>query len=138
MRSSGAPCSSSPEPPADQRDDGGADREAGRHDERGSGQNRRSHGHRGRADRKADHRRPQAAQVEALECIHVADHPRQQVPPPIGIQLGRGERLDALVEPDTNAGQEPERDVVRRQPLEIPSQRSAEPEEPHRHDGGRQ
>ncbi len=130
--------SRSSQPPADQRDDGGAGQEAGRHDERGSGQNRRRHGHRGGADRKADHRRPEAAQIDALEGVDVADHTRQEVTLPIGVQLGWGERLDAFVEADADAGQEPEGDVVRRQPLEVPSHGPAEPEEPHRDDGGGQ
>ena len=55
-----------------------------------------THGDRDRRAR--DERRPEPAQVEALERVDVADHAAEEVAAPVALELGRRERLDPLVE----------------------------------------
>ncbi len=48
-------------------------------------------------DREGDERRREAAQVDALERVDVTDHSAYEVAPSECVELGRRERLDALV-----------------------------------------
>ena len=80
----------------------------------------------------------EAAHVETLERVDVADHPAEQLAAPVALELAGRERLDALVEARAGPAQRPERDVVRGEALEVAGDRPGEAEEAHRDDRHRQ
>ena len=60
-----------------------------------------------RADRERDERRPEPAEVEALERVDVADHSAEELAAPVALELAGRERLDALVEARADPAQSP-------------------------------
>ena len=81
-----------------------------------------------------DERRAEPAEVEALQGVDVADHPVEQLAVPVALELRGRERLDALVEARAHARQRAQREIVRREALEVAGERPREPEEAHGHD----
>ncbi len=74
------------EPPGDRRHADPADEQSRGEDRRGDRQDRGSDADRDRAGRDGDERRGEAAQVEALERVDVADHPADEIAPPVGLE----------------------------------------------------
>ena len=86
------------------------------------------------ADGERDERRPEAAEVEALQRLDVPDHPLEQVAAPVALELRGRERLEARVEARADPAQRAEREVVPDEPVEVARERAGEPEEAHRDD----
>jgi hypothetical protein len=98
----------------DERDEqGGAEDEAGGGEEEAHDDD----GQRGDAER--DDEGVEAAQVEVLERVDVLDGPARHVAAAPVRQSPRGERLEAVEQPDAPPGQRPERGVVRAELLRV-------------------
>ncbi len=102
--------------------------------ESGGGSHRRRGADRDRAGQQRDKRRPEAAQVQILDRIHVRDHPCDQVALAVGVELGGRQRFDPLEEAHSDAPEYAEREVVGAQPLEVAEDRPPEAEELDRDD----
>ena len=126
------------EPRGEQRHGDSPEREAERQHDGGRGQDDGRRDDAGRADHERDERRPEPAQVEALERVDVGDQPGQEVAAPVRVELGRRERLDPLVDGRADPAERAQREVVRREPLEVARQRPGEREEADDDDGRRQ
>ena len=122
------------EQPGDRRHCDSCDEQPRDEDRPGDRQDRGSDADRDRAGRDGDERRGEAAQVQALERVDVADHPADEIASPVGLEPRRRERLDALVEADAQAGEDAEGEVVRGQAFEVAGQRPREGEEANGHD----
>ncbi len=81
-------------------------------------------------DDESDQGRSDSSQIEALKRVHVADHSADQVTAPESLELRRGEGLDSRVEALADPAETPQREIVRRQPLEVAGERTRQPEEP--------
>ena len=81
------------------------------------------------ADHERDERRPQAAHVQTLERVDVADHSREQVAAAVALELRRRERLDPLVEAGSNSAERAQGEVVRREAVEVAGEWPGEAEE---------
>ena len=79
--------------------------------------------------RSGDERRAEPPEVEPLEGVDVPDHAGEQVAAAVSLELGRGERLDPLVEARADAAERPQGEVVRDEPVEVAHDRPREPEE---------
>ena len=90
------------------------------------------------AGQERNHGRKQAAEVEVLLGVDVGDHAREQVALAVAVELGRRERLDALVDARPHPPERAQRDVVRREPLEVSHDRPGEAERLDRGDGDHQ
>ena len=138
-RAPGLPAAGGPaQSGGDERDAEPADEEPRREHDRGGGQERGRRADAGGAGRERDEGGPDASEVQALEGVDVADHPCQQVALPEALELGRGERLDPLVEAGADAAEGAERQVVRPEPVGVARQRPGKAEEAHRDDCRRQ
>ena len=84
------------------------------------------------ADDERDERRAEAAEVEALQRVDVADHPAEQIAAAETLELRRRERLDPRVERARgSAPSDAQGEVVRGEPIEVARQRPREAEEAH-------
>ncbi len=126
--------SSTREPPGDRSRSDSRDEQSGDEDDRGDRKDRGRDADSDRAGRDRDERRSEAPQVQALERVHVADHPADEIASPIRLEPCRRERLDALVEANAQAGEDAKGEVVRGQPFEVAGERPREGEESNRHD----
>ena len=81
-------------------------------------------------DDESDQGRSDSSQIEALKRVHVPDHSADQVTAPESLELRRGEGLDSRVEALADPAETPQREIVRRQPLEVAGERTRQPEEP--------
>ena len=88
----------------------------------------------GRADHERDDRRPEPAHVEPLERVDVADHAREEIAPPVALELPGGERLDPLVDARPDPAEAAQREVVRGEAVGVARDRPAEAEEADDHD----
>ncbi len=82
-----------------------------------------------RSGRERDKRWAKPAEIEPLQGVDVSDHPGHEVAAAEGLQAGRGERLDARVEPRANVSERAQREIVRPQPVRVAGERTREPEE---------
>ena len=89
---------------------------------------RRGEHDRGRSRDQRDEGRLEAAQIQVLERVDVADEPRQEVAAAGALELSGREWLDRLVHLCAGAAERAQRDVVRREPFEIPREGPREPE----------
>ena len=76
-----------------------------------------------------DDRRPEPAHVEPLERVDVADHAREEIAPPVALELPGGERLDPLVDARPDPAEAAQREVVRGEAVGVARDRPAEAEE---------
>ena len=60
-----------------------------------------------RSSRDRDEHRADASEVQALQGIHVTDHPRHEIALTESLELSRSERLDSLVEPGADTPERP-------------------------------
>ena len=88
----------------------------------------------GRPGEECDERRPDSAEVEALQGVDVSDHPGEEVAPPVALQLGRREWLDACVEARADPAERPQGEVVRGEALEVAGDGPGQAEEADGHD----
>ena len=79
-----------------------------------------------------------AAQVEPLERVDVADHPADEVTAAKRLELRGRERLDPPVERRADPPESPQREVVGREALEVARERTGEREEADDDDDRRQ
>ena len=91
--------------PGQKRHGDAADEQSGSEDDRGGREHRRRRDDRSSGGDDGDQRRADAARVEALEHVHVRHHAVEQLAAAVALELGRGERLDPLVEARPDAGQ---------------------------------
>ncbi len=88
------------------------DEEADREDCRRLGEQRgRDADARGRSS-ECDERRPEPAEIQALERVHVTDHAGEEVTSPVALELCRRERLDPLEEAHPSLSERPQGDVM--------------------------
>ena len=101
-------------------------------------QQQRRHEHAAGADDERDERRPDPAQVQPLQRVHVGDDAADEITAPVAAELARRERLDPLVHAHADARERAQREVVRGEPVEVAGERAREREEAHRDDRHRQ
>ncbi len=133
-----APADTSPQPACEQRYRDSAEREAEREDDRGGREHECDGGDAGDRHDETDERRREAAEIEPLERVHVCDQPAHEVAAPKRVQLRRRERLDALVHARPDPPEGAQREVVRREAVEVARERSREREEADDDDDRRQ
>ena len=79
----------------------------------------------------SDRRRREHPQVEVVEGLDVGNDAVEDIPAAEAPQPGRGERLDAAVEPHPQAFEDPEGGLVSEDPLGVAGRRSQDGEETH-------
>ncbi len=76
-------------------------------------------------------RRGYNSHVEIFQCFHVANDAREQIASAEFHQAGGGEGFEFFVEPDAQAREQTEGDIVRNQPFEITKNSARDTEEAH-------
>ena len=114
------------------------EREADREDDRRGRQHECRRDDARHRDDESDERRGDAAQVDPLERVDITDHPADEVAAAKCVELGRRQRLDALVDGGADPPERAQREVVRGEPLEVAGERAREREETDDDDDGRQ
>ena len=85
--------------------------------------------------RERDDGRQQAAEVEVLQRVDIADEASEQVAVPPVAELRWREGLELVVDPGACVAEAPQRDIVGGQALEVARDRPGETEEADAHDG---
>ena len=104
--------SQAPEAPRNRRYRDSRDEQSRHEYRRRDRKDRGRHSGRHGSGRDRDERRGEAAQIQALERINVADHPADEIALPVRLESCWCERLDPLVEADPHAGEDAKGQVV--------------------------
>ncbi len=117
---------------ADQRHGDAAEEQAGSQYPGRRDQDQQAGGDRSGADEHRRERRREAADEQILHGVNVADQPGQQVAGAERAEPGGRQPFQAAVDRDPHIGQDPERDVMRAEPLAVPEDTAADAEGPYR------
>ena len=112
--------------------------EAYREDQPSRREQRPGNGNRRRRHRQRDQRRDDSPHHQLLQGLDVAHDARQQVAAMVRAQPPRGQRFEALEEPDPQLPEKAQRAVVGGQPLNVAKDTPSQPKGAHGHDGDHQ